>query len=96
MSTYFFLIFQVHYTIFKYNVSLEEYMDLSPRLISGTKSHIPLNFRIGYNLALTKNSDIYYSRGTVYVAIVNTAELRMVLFFCINCKMCKGTSNLHI
>ena len=38
MSTYFFVIFEVHYTIFRYNVCLEEYMDLSQRLISGTKS----------------------------------------------------------
>ena len=38
MSTYFFVIFEVHCTIFRYNVCLEEYMDLSPRLISGTKS----------------------------------------------------------
>ena len=38
MSTYFFVIFEVHYTIFRYNVFLEEYMNLSPRLISGTKS----------------------------------------------------------
>ena len=27
-----------YYTFFRYNVCLEEYMDLSPRLISGTKS----------------------------------------------------------
>ena len=38
MSTYFFVIFEVHYMIFKYNACPEEYMDLSPRLISGTKS----------------------------------------------------------
>ena len=38
MSIYFFVIFEVHYTIFKYDVCLEEYMDLSTRLISGTKS----------------------------------------------------------
>ena len=38
MSTYFFVIFEVHHTIFKYDVCLEEYMDLSPRLISGGKS----------------------------------------------------------
>ena len=29
--------FEVHYTVSRYNVCLEEYMDLSPRLISGTK-----------------------------------------------------------
>ena len=38
MSTYFFMIFEVHYIVFGYDVCLEEYMDLSPRLISGTKS----------------------------------------------------------
>ena len=38
MSTYFFVIFEVHYTIFRYDVCLEEYMDLSPRLKSGTTS----------------------------------------------------------
>ena len=37
MSTYFFVIFEVHYLVFRYDVCLEEYMDLSPRLISGTK-----------------------------------------------------------
>ena len=30
--------FEVHYTIFKYNVCLEKYMDLSLRLISGIES----------------------------------------------------------
>ena len=38
MSTYFFVIFEVQYTIFGYNVCLEEYMNLSSRLISSTKS----------------------------------------------------------
>ena len=38
MSTYFFVIFEVHYTIFGYNVCFEENMDLSPRLTSGTTS----------------------------------------------------------
>ena len=38
MSTYFSMIFEVHYMVFRYDVCLEEYMDLSPRLISGTKS----------------------------------------------------------
>ena len=38
MSRYFFLIFEVHYTVFRYDVYIKEYMDLSPRLISGTKS----------------------------------------------------------
>ena len=38
MSIYFFVIFEVHYTFFRYDVCLEEYMNLSPRLISGTKS----------------------------------------------------------
>ena len=38
MSTYFFVIFEVHYSILRYNVYIEEYMDLSLRLISGTKS----------------------------------------------------------
>ena len=37
MSTYFFVIFEMHYKVFRYDVCLEEYMDLSPRLISGTK-----------------------------------------------------------
>ena len=38
MSTCFFMIFEVHHMVFGYNVCLEEYMDLSPRSISGTKS----------------------------------------------------------
>ena len=38
MSTYLFMIFEVHYIISRYDVCLEEYMDLSPRLTSGTKS----------------------------------------------------------
>ena len=38
MSTYFFVIFEVHYTISKYDVCLEKYMDLSLRLRSGTTS----------------------------------------------------------
>ena len=37
MSTYFFVIFEVHCIVFRNNVCLKEYMDLSPRLISGTK-----------------------------------------------------------
>ena len=35
MSTYFFVIFEVHYLVFRYNVFLEEYMNLSLRLRSG-------------------------------------------------------------
>ena len=37
MSTYFYVSFEVHYMIFRYNVCLEKYMDLSWRLISGTR-----------------------------------------------------------
>ena len=37
MFIYFFVIFEVHYTVSRYNICLEEYMDLSLRL-SGTKS----------------------------------------------------------
>ena len=36
MSTYFFVIFEVHYMVFRYDVCIEEYIDLSPRLRSGT------------------------------------------------------------
>ena len=36
MSTYFFVIFEVHYMVFRYNVCFEKYMNLSPRLRSGT------------------------------------------------------------
>ena len=39
MSTYFFVIFEVYYRVFRYNVCLVEYMDLSPRLRSGTTSN---------------------------------------------------------
>ena len=83
MSTYLFVNFEVHCTVSRYVVCLEEYMDLSLRLISNTKlehsepmrrakrsarnktkekSHILLNtleYRIGYNLALTKDSHIF-------------------------------------
>ena len=70
--------------IFRYDVCLEEYMDLSPTLINGTKSkhtgpmrrtkkseskkklnnksHILFNttqYKIGYNLAVTKDSRIF-------------------------------------
>ena len=38
MSAYFFVIFEMHYVVFRYNVCLEEYMDLSVRLRSGTTS----------------------------------------------------------
>ena len=38
MSTYFSLIFKVHYMVFRYNVCFEECMDLSPRSINGTPS----------------------------------------------------------
>ena len=34
----FFVIFEVHYTVSRYNVCLEKYMDLSLRLRSGTTS----------------------------------------------------------
>ena len=36
MSTYFFVIFEVHYIVPRYDVCLEKYMDLSLRLRSGT------------------------------------------------------------
>ena len=38
MSTYFFVIFEVHYTVSRYDVCLEGYMNLLARLISSTKS----------------------------------------------------------
>ena len=38
MSTYCFMIFEVHHMAFRYNVCLEEYMDLSLRSISGSTS----------------------------------------------------------
>ena len=38
MSTYFFMIFEVYYIVFRYNVCLEENVDLSPRLRSSTIS----------------------------------------------------------
>ena len=38
MSTKFFVIFEVHSMVFRYYVCLEEYMDLSLRLIHDTKS----------------------------------------------------------
>ena len=38
MSIYFFVNFEVHYTVSRYYVCFAEYMDLSPRLMSGTKS----------------------------------------------------------
>ena len=38
MSTYLFVIFEVHYRVSRYDVCFEEYMGLSLRLISGTKS----------------------------------------------------------
>ena len=38
LHIYFFVIFEMHYMVFRYNVCLEEYMDLSPRLRSGTTS----------------------------------------------------------
>ena len=38
MYTYFFVIFEMHYTVIRYNVCLEEYMDLSSRLRSDTTS----------------------------------------------------------
>ena len=36
MSTYFFVIFEVHYMISRYNVCVKKYMDLSLRLKSDT------------------------------------------------------------
>ena len=36
MSTYFFVIFEVHHTVLRYDVCLEKYMDLLVRLRSGT------------------------------------------------------------
>ena len=38
MSTYFFVIFEVHHVVSRYNVCLEKYMDLLVRLNSGTTS----------------------------------------------------------
>ena len=99
------MIFEVHYMIFRYNVCLEEYMDLSPRLISGTKSKYTkpmrrtkkseskkkLNNNLTYssrqNIEFTTTlllqriyifSRIYCSKGTMYLATMNTIELRMV------------------
>ena len=38
MSIYFFVIFEVHHMAFRYDVCPQEYMDLSPRLVSRTTS----------------------------------------------------------
>ena len=38
MSTYFSMIFEVHHMVLRYNVCLEEYMNLLPRSISDTTS----------------------------------------------------------
>ena len=38
MSIYFFMIFEVHYVVLRYDVCHEKYMDLSLRSISGTTS----------------------------------------------------------
>ena len=38
-------------------------------------------YRIYYNLVLTKQSSIYYFGGIVYLAILNTVELRNGLVF---------------
>ena len=38
MSTYFFVILEVYYTVSKYDICVEEYMDLLLRLICGMKS----------------------------------------------------------
>ena len=38
MSTYFFVIFEVHYMAFRYNNCFEEYMDLSLKSINDTTS----------------------------------------------------------
>ena len=38
MSTYFFVIFEVHYMVSRYDVCLEKYMDLLVRLKIGTTS----------------------------------------------------------
>ena len=38
MFIYFSMIFEVHHTIFRYDVCSEEYMDLILSLVSGTKS----------------------------------------------------------
>ena len=46
MSIYFFVILGLHYKVFRYNICLEEYMDLSTRLISGTKSKYTEPMRI--------------------------------------------------
>ena len=88
-SSYLFVISKEHCTLVRNDVCLKEYMNLSPRLRSGTTSkdtkpmrrtrsrsqknlnntHIFLNttkYKIGYNLALTKDSHIFYSRSTIY------------------------------
>ena len=89
--------------VFRYNVCLEEYIDLSLRLKNSTTSqdiepmrrtrksgvkkmikyysHILFNtteYKIGYNLALTKDSRAYYSKSIIYLAIKNIVELKMV------------------
>ena len=106
MATYFFVIFEVHYMVFGYDVCLEEYMDLLLRLINGTKlentepmrrtkkskSKKKLNNNLTYSLIHQNTtlattllvqrihifSRIYYSRGIIYLATMNTMELRMV------------------
>ena len=57
MFTYFFVIFEVHYMVSRYDV----YLNIA-------------KYKIGYNLALTKDSYISCSRSIVYLAIVNMVD----------------------
>ena len=93
MSTYFFVTFELYYIIFRYDVFLEEYMDLSPRLISYTKSkHIEPMRRTNKSESQKKklNNNLTYSSIQQNTKLATTLLLQRIhVFSCIY--YCRGT-----
>ena len=75
MSTYFFVIFEVHYTVSRYSVCLEKYLDLSLRLRSGTTSEDIEPMR-----RMRSRSQIFFLNNTLtYSSIQQNTKLATTL-----------------
>ena len=81
----FFMIFEVHYTIFRYNVCLEEYMNLSPRFRSGTtlENKKPMRRTRRSGSQKKSNNTLTYSSIHQNIELISTLLLQRIHVFSI-------------
>ena len=86
MSTYFFVIFEVHHIVSRYNVCLEKYINLSVRLRTGTTSEDTKPMKRTWRSGSQKNlnNTPTYSSIQQNIELVTTLLLQRIhVFSCI-------------